>query len=181
MANYYTHFSIGLRLSGDAKQYLIGMANYITEAQDDNLDTAEERLAIEAGDDVRVGAESVMAAHEDQRLEILCEGEMDDGVETVALTSEETGSVEMTATLIREVLAKFDIDQPVCFEYALTASRSVYDAFGGGAVLITKDEIEVLDSHSWLNEQLRARGVADGFRWNIVQDLSGDAPAPSPK
>lgn len=63
--------------------------------------------------------------------------------------------VEALAEALRATMRKFDINDPIGFCYANTASRETEDAYGGGMVLITKDLVEITDAHFEMKKALR--------------------------
>jgi len=67
------------------------------------------------------------------------DGSLDAG--TLYVFSEDGGGLEAAAQLVQSLLVRFDIAEPVILEWADTCSRPRPDAFGGGAMVITRDRI----------------------------------------
>ena len=63
--------------------------------------------------------------------------------------------VEALAEALRATMIKFDINEPIGFCYANTASRETEDAYGGGMVLITKELVEIIDAHFEMKKALQ--------------------------
>lgn len=77
--------------------------------------------------------------------------------------SSEGGSddVEKLAELLQTFIKKFNGD-PIAFEYAFTCSKHKPDAFGGGACIVTKNDIEWMTTRVWLWEKTRDQR----FKWH---------------
>ena len=72
----------------------------------------------------------------------------------LGITSGESINVEATARILQDWIKEIGSDEPVQFEWANTCSKSVVDGFGGGAVHITRDTIEYLNTNDWMDEKL---------------------------
>lgn len=68
------------------------------------------------------------------------------------------GDGENSAFAVSELLTAFvdanDVEDPICFEWANTASGHRSDGFGGGAVVITKGKTRHLSTTDWCNQQV---------------------------
>lgn len=60
--------------------------------------------------------------------------------------SGESGEPEQVALLAQMFISERQPDLIWCMEYAHTCSRPRVDAFGGGGIVVTKDEIYFMDS-----------------------------------
>lgn len=69
--------------------------------------------------------------------------------------SEEDGSPDAAAGLIQEFLIEFRPTEAVIFEWAHTATKMRPGEFGGGAAVITAQEIRWLDINGWAQTTLR--------------------------
>lgn len=74
--------------------------------------------------------------------------------------TEETFNGDDLAELIHELICEFSLP-PFGFEWANTCSKPRLDAFGGGAVWITKDGFEWLSTNNWLEEQRAKSHIPD--------------------
>jgi len=72
------------------------------------------------------------------------------------LISEEDGAPEAAADFIQEFLAEFRPAEAVIFEWAHTATKMRPGEFGGGAAVITAQEMRWLDPLAWIQDQLHA-------------------------
>jgi len=66
--------------------------------------------------------------------------------------SEEGGNIELLASLIHETLNKFNVLGCISISWADYCSKLRPEEFGGGAVVITKDEIKWLSTVKWVTE-----------------------------
>jgi hypothetical protein len=64
----------------------------------------------------------------------------------LGIYSEGNGNLEALMDLLKHQLAHFNSDQIIVFTYSETCDRPRYGAFGGGAVVITKDSIQNIDA-----------------------------------
>lgn len=69
--------------------------------------------------------------------------------------SEEFGNVEQVGLFVSEFLRRFHPDMAFTLQYADTASRSVAEGFGGGAIFVTKDGVEYMDTCDWAQKKLK--------------------------
>lgn len=76
----------------------------------------------------------------------------DDGVMLFAIDGGfEVGYV---AAMLQHYLKKFSNPEPIAFQWSMHDDRGKPDCFGGGAVFITRDQIEFMDTPSWIRERL---------------------------
>jgi len=68
---------------------------------------------------------------------------------------EESGNPDNVAKLVQEYLKKFHPDYCWGMEFAYTCSRPKAGEFGGGAVFVTADAVEWVNTGYWLSEQIR--------------------------
>lgn len=69
---------------------------------------------------------------------------------------DESAHVECLALIIQQAMARHNISAPIWFEWANTCSKPRIDAYGGGAVVITKDECHWMNSTGWAAEKIKA-------------------------
>jgi len=78
--------------------------------------------------------------------------ELDDADGSLSIYAEEHGCVGATADIIQHAMAAHGIKQPVILEYANTCSRMRSGEFGGGAVVITIERLEWMDTGRWAKD-----------------------------
>jgi hypothetical protein len=66
-----------------------------------------------------------------------------------------SGEPSKGAEFVQLFLATFRPTEAVGFEWAHTCSRPVLGAFGGGAALVTAENVEYLNTATWLHHQAR--------------------------
>lgn len=80
-------------------------------------------------------------------------------------------SLDAVPRLIHSVMNHFGMEGKIGFEWGETASRSVPGAYGGGAFLVSKDEIRSMSATSWLEDGLqhsRIQAINDVLAsWNF--------------
>ena len=139
MADYYTKLSLLVPLpSQAAQQYALGLAELAQTAmmQDDPLlddFPAELREAIE-----------------DWRFETHASSSNDWSL----WLSSEDGGVDAICAFIQHLLQKFDPLGCVTFEWSNDCSKPRVDAYGGGAALVTAEEIKTINTGEWLQQQV---------------------------
>ncbi len=72
--------------------------------------------------------------------------------------TDESASPEVIVPLLQETMKKFDIHEAVGFEWSNSCSKPRLDAYGGGAVVFTKDEASWTNTGRWMEEQLKDMG-----------------------
>ena len=72
----------------------------------------------------------------------------------LCIFSEESGNLENAALFIQQFLRKFRPDGYVSLTWAATCSKMRAGEFGGGAAFITAENIEFMDSYSWVDKQI---------------------------
>ena len=69
-------------------------------------------------------------------------------------TDDGMGNPSMVADLLQYYLKKFDPKAHVSFEFAETCSKPKLDEFGGGAVVISMDEMWWMSTGQWAAEKI---------------------------
>ncbi len=82
----------------------------------------------------------------DLDLLTMCTFRYDAEAECLEIYSEESADVENLAVLLQLVQTHFGLQEPIAFEYAMTCSRPRTGAFGGGVMMVTKNEIKSIDT-----------------------------------
>lgn len=142
MADYFTNMSQAIRVPKEAAEWFIDIANSVNI---EDVETPEEFTrdtwnAFVVSIDGWLGVE----AH----IEETSNG-------TVLFIHDDAGTVniEAVAIILQMMLAKFDLTGTIGFEWANGCSKLRPDAFGGGAVAITSEEMEFFSTSQWLREQ----------------------------
>jgi len=145
MANYYIAFSFNIKLPKEATDYLIAVERAISEWWNTDNEPDDPSLA----SDLITALTEVYPGGADNALDITVEREGDE----VAIYSEDGGNIEGTVALLQHVMRKFDIPGIIAFGWANYCDKPRTDAFGGGAVAISKTETRWLDTQKWIEEQ----------------------------
>jgi hypothetical protein len=144
MADYYTQYSVSIPLKDDAqKQWARDVIVYLDGIVDETIDVDDTEhplfhIAPASSDDAYGQAFDI----DEDGLWV-----HDDGGQ---------GNIDMLIPVIQDYLTKFDPKGALGFEWANTCSRPRLDAFGGGAVFVTADSFEAINSGGWLGDRLRA-------------------------
>jgi hypothetical protein len=69
----------------------------------------------------------------------------------------DAGDLAALADFLQGVMRQFHIDGAWTFEVSKDCSKERLDAFGGIAAIITRDDIEWLNTERWIEERLAAR------------------------
>ena len=132
MADYYTNFSLVLKLQGATQQaYALELAATARRhcSQDEPLPSDFP--------------ESLTEVMEDWHFET---EKNDDGI----WLHSEYGGVDAVCAFIQHLLQKFESQGRVTFEWSCDCSRPLLDAYGGGAAVITAQEIKTMNTSQWL-------------------------------
>jgi hypothetical protein len=122
MANYYTAFSFEVQCSDAAADELIQMAGVAREDDDYYGGFLIDRAGLD--------------------------GEDGDGV---WIREDESGDIDFLSSLLHDWIMRGDhTPDAVGFEYANTCSSQRTDGFGGGAVIITEDGYDFINTGAWL-------------------------------
>lgn len=140
MADYFTNFSLVIRLPDEA-------------AQTYALNLAEQASRINQGD----AAEPGFPAHLHDYTENWCfEVEADVVEEQPALwLHSSNGGIEACCAFIQHLLQKFDRVGRVTFQWANDCSKPRVDAYGGGAAIVTARRIQTMSTCEWLCKHAR--------------------------
>ena len=76
-----------------------------------------------------------------------------DGLD-VYFIGEEYANVDFVASFVQQIMLKFNLIEPVGFQYCRSCSKPRSDAYGGGAVVVTQTEVMLMDSQGWMEEQI---------------------------
>lgn len=76
---------------------------------------------------------------------------------SVFFYSDSYGNPDLVAELIRAFLAKFRPKECLAFEYAFTCDKPRPGNFGGGAFLVTAENITQFSTADWVTQQVKNR------------------------
>ena len=137
MANYFTNFSLQFRLPDAA-------------AQTYALNLALEASRINQGDEAPADFPADLQSH----TEDWCFDTDADVVEQhpALWLHSDSGGIDAVCAFIQHLLQKFALPDVVAFEWSHDCSKPRTDAYGGGAAVITAQEIKSMSTGQWLRE-----------------------------
>lgn len=152
MADYYTHFSIGINCTPEQADYFQRMAAYMEQVVDEN-----DGVPPAADPDIADAVKPLWDKHSEDMNGTGCDSSYDDGLLWIR---DDCGqpNLDLVGDLLQAYLKKFDIDTAVTLEFACTCSKPRIDAFGGGAAVITKDAQHWMHTNTWVQETLAELG-----------------------
>jgi hypothetical protein len=135
MADYFTNFSLIVPLKDDAqKQYALNISHIASTHRFEETPLPADF------------PEQLKDVMEDWTFELeVCE-------EGIWLHSE-SGGIEAVCAFIQHLLQTFDTAAFVAFEWSHDCSKPRIDAYGGGAAVITKSEIETMNTSDWIRSK----------------------------
>jgi hypothetical protein len=140
MADYYTHFSLVIRLPDEAAQ------NYALELH-------HQGVQLWQGEDVPADYPAELREHhEDWCFEV--EADVVEKHPGLWLHSS-NGGIEAVCAFIQHLLQKFDPSGRVTFQWSNDCSKPRVDAYGGGAAIITAKRIKTMSTCEWLCKHAR--------------------------
>jgi len=148
MANYYTHLSFYVPLTAeqtDWAQHLLAAVKDRYDAFDEDRDPGEQFADVaDLAGELFNPAE---ASSPDLEINV---------IEGLANFTDSCGTADIafTASLLQQVMKRFEIAGPVGFEWCATADQNRVGAFGGGACVVTPWMIDWTSSHDWLDKRL---------------------------
>jgi len=134
MADYYTNFSLVLKLNAELKQYALDLAKK-AEANRSNDEPVPDGFPA-----------SLAEVIEDWNFDT------EDHKDGIWLHSD-CGGIDAACLFIQHLLQKFDIQGHIAFEWSYDCTQPRVDAFGGGAAFITSTEIESMTTSDWLRSK----------------------------
>lgn len=148
MANYYTHFCVGVELRSEAERkwaydQLEGIAPLEWDRcgpdDDPNFDVDENEF------DYEISGES-FAGEEDKRP-------------VLYLLAGESGNPYKVAKFLQAFLRKFDPQGGAYVTFAEVCDKDRPDAFSGGAYAVTAEQIEFIHASSWVASKLAEHNI----------------------
>jgi len=125
MANYYINFSLEFNITDEERKWLDTQLS--SETPEFEIDDDSEHWP-----DFQWGLQS----------------------DTIWIHSDGESNLEQVIDLCSGLLNHFDSNKKIGFEWSLDCSKPRTDAYGGGAVCISKDKVVSMNTGSWLNTEL---------------------------
>ena len=139
MADYFTNFSVVLKLANETEQaYALDLAHKASLAQQGQVLPADF-------------PKELVDMIEDWQFETDADNS---GTTHGSWLHSMNGGVDAVCAFIQHLLQKFDQKGYVTFEWSHDCSKPRVDAYGGGAAFITAKEIKTMSTATWLNEQV---------------------------
>jgi len=137
MADYFTNFSLQLRLPDEA-------------AQTYALELHRQGVCLWQGDDVPADYPAELREHhEDWCFEV--EADVVEKQPGLWLHSE-NGGIDAVCAFLQHLLQKFDPSGRVTFQWSNDCSKPRVDAYGGGAAIVTAKKIKTMSTNQWLQK-----------------------------
>ena len=139
MADYFTNFSLVIELASGTEQAYA-------------LDLDQKARGLQEGDELPEGFPPALAGvMEDWQFETVAD---DSGTKHGLWLHSTYGGVDAVCAFIQHLLQKFNPQGRVTFEWSHDCSKPRVDAYGGGAAVITAQEIKTMNTAAWLNQQI---------------------------
>jgi len=134
MANYFTHFSFIVPLtSKDQQAYALNLH--------------QQMIAIQQGGEVPEGfPPGLIDVCEDCFYEVAPRSRSEIWLQSM------DGGVDAACAFVQHLLARFQPDNCVTFQWSHDCSEPRVGAYGGGAAIITAREIKTFNTADWLRE-----------------------------
>jgi len=137
MADYFTKFSLILKLPDEAAQkFALALANQARDIANGNELPGNFPA-------------SLVEAVEDWQFETEAESSPDNWE---LWMHSDCGGIDAVCAFIQHLLHTFNPNGSVTFEWSNDCSKPRVDAYGGGASVITSDEIKIMSTWQWLRE-----------------------------
>jgi hypothetical protein len=151
MADYFTKFSFVIPVTPEQGNWFAKVHALATELIG-HAEDGEVRDNIEGPPDT-VSAALVLAEKHDALpcLQVT----HDEKENTVWVRSEDSGNVDYTADLVQAFLRRFDLDRVISFQWANTCDRLRLDAFGGGALVISRRNADWLNTGTFVETAVK--------------------------
>jgi hypothetical protein len=133
MADYFTNFSLVMKLSKDGQQYALDLATKATTH--------------------RFDSEQLPADFPPHLALVLEWWDFETELDKAGIwLHSQNGGIDAVCVFIQHLLQKFDPKASVTFEWSHDCTKPRLDAYGGGAALITVKEIKSMSTSNWLME-----------------------------
>jgi hypothetical protein len=151
MADYFTQFSFVIPVTPEQGNWFTQVHALAAELIGHTED-GEARENIEGPQDVVLAALGLAEKRDgDPCLQVV----YDDKEGTVWVGSEDSGDVDYTADLVQAFLRRFNLDRVISFQWANTCSKPRLDAFGGGAVVISRRNADWLNTGTFMETAVK--------------------------
>lgn len=141
MADYFTNFSFVVPLASSEQQ---------TRA----LDWFRQMAAIQRGEDIPPEFPAALMSDAD---DCVFEAEADEQSSGLWLHSD-CGGVDAVCAFVQYLLKQFNPKCVVTFEWSYDCNKPRTDAYGGGAAVITAEDVKSISTSEWLREQTKGSG-----------------------
>ena len=138
MADYFTKFSFVIPVTPEQGEWLM-QAHELASAIIGNIEDGERGESAERPADL-VSAALVLAEGRDGFPCLEVSHDAREGA--VWVRSEDSGDVDYAADLTQAFLRRFELNLVVAFQWANTCSKPRLDAFGGGAAVVSRRNID---------------------------------------
>lgn len=140
MADYFTNFSLQVRLPDEAAQAYA-------------LELHSQGTRLWQGDDVPADFPAELREHhEDWCFEV--EADVVEKQPGLWLHSS-NGGIDAVCAFLQHLLKKFDPNGRVTFQWSNDCSKPRVDAYGGGAAIITAKKVKTMSTCEWLCKHAR--------------------------
>ena len=145
MADYYTKLSENFLLPENAARWLIALEQRLDRIAWQEVDPVTNPDPMDAvlrelfGDHMRASG---------------CEWSYDATAGVLAVWSDENADDMVVATLLQATLREFDVEGPLSLQWSNDCSKARPDAYGGGAVVLTQDDMNTIYTGEWITERL---------------------------
>jgi len=136
MADYFTNFSLILRLNKEQQEYALNLVNAVEGYRNEGRSLPADF------------PECIGEVVEDWPFDV-------EAVSEGIWINSQYGGQESVCAFIQHLLHKFDFAPSVAFEWSHDCSKPRTDAYGGGAAYITSTEIETFSTSEWLRACLK--------------------------
>ena len=139
MADYFTNFSVVLKLANETEEaYALDLAHKASHAQ--------------LGDELPADfPKDLVDMIEDWHFEMESDNS---GTAHGLWLHSMNGGIDAVCVFIQHLLQKFDPKGCITFKWSHDCSKPRLDAYGGGAGVIAAKEIKTMSTAAWLNEQI---------------------------
>ena len=139
MADYFTNFSLILKLENETEQAYA-------------LDLAHKASLVQQGDELPGDLpKDLVDMIEDWHFEMESDNS---GTAHGLWLHSMNGGIDAVCVFIQHLLQKFDPKGCITFKWSHDCSKPRLDAYGGGAGVIAAKEIKTMSTAAWLNEQI---------------------------
>jgi hypothetical protein len=153
MANTYTQFSqIIENITDEERAWLLL-----------NLDSPEDRFSPEDEVAMYKWADEIGLPHDECPYWPDFGAVLEDDKHRLWIYSEESGNLDNVVILVQAFLEKFRPKEVFAMNWAATCSKPRIEEFGGGAIVVSAEEVQSITSFGWaLNAQAKMEEELEG-------------------